>query len=290
MLDLKPGVHIIPEDEYHQLTAFSNSDLKLIARSPAHYWAARLDPERPVDEPTPALIAGRVLHCAILEPDTFNDKFIVVPEDAPRRPSSAQRNAKNSNDESIRSILFWDKFEAKNSGKTIIKYEDQVKYQKIAASVRAHPELTGLLLNGKTEQTFIANDPVTGVLVRCRVDLWNVIDDYCVAVDMKSCEDAQSLAFSRAAYVYGYFHQDAFYRDVIEWSGCRKIDLFLFAAFEKESPYAIKIYQSTEQAIERARVTYRKALNTAAECLNNGIWPTYNTDIETLDYPAWVKD
>lgn len=290
MLDLKPGVHEIPEDEYHQLTAFSNSDLKLIARSPAHYYAARLDPERPPDKPTPAKIAGRILHCAILEPETFHSKFVVVPEDAPRKPSSTQRNAKNPSEDSIRSVLWWDEWEIQNGDKQTIKYDDQVAYQKIANSIRNHPELVNLFANARTEQTFIAEDPITGVLVRCRTDLLNVIGQYHIALDMKSCEDAQPLAFSRAAFVYGYFHQDAFYRDVIDWSGYRKLDVFLFAAFEKEPPYAVKLYQSTDTAIERARASYRKALNTAAECLNTGKWPAYTTDIETLDYPAWVRD
>jgi len=77
-LDLKPGTYSIEEDEYHKLTAFSNTDLKLIARSPAHYYAARLDPAREEKEPTPAMIAGRILHCAILEPDLFDSRFVVV--------------------------------------------------------------------------------------------------------------------------------------------------------------------------------------------------------------------
>jgi hypothetical protein len=131
---------------------------------------------------------------------------------------------------------------------------------------------------------------VTGAMVRCRPDLINKLNDYTVAIDLKSCEDARPGPFGRACYKYGYFHQDAFYRDVIEWSGWGKIDLFLFAAFEKEPPYAVKLYQSTDEAISRARATYRRNLNIAAECLERGIWPSYDTDIEVLDYPAWARD
>jgi len=285
-LDLKPGIYDIPEDEYHRLTAFSNTDLKLVAQSPAHYWAERIDPERPADEPTAAKIAGRILHCAILEPDTFSSKFVVVPEDAPRKPSSTQRGAKKPSEDTIRAILYWDEFNLQHEGKTIIKHEDYVECQKITNSIRNHKELRGLFTGGLSERTFIAEDPVTGVLVRCRTDLINTLAGHIVVIDLKSCMDARNYQFRRACYKYGYFHQDAFYRDVISWSGWGEIDLFMFVAFEKKSPYAAKPYYSTDAAIERARREYRESLNTAAECLNTGIWPAYSTDIEALDYPA----
>ncbi len=289
-LDLQPGIHQIPEDDYHELTEFSNTDLKLIGRSPAHYYAARLDPEREEQKDTPAKIAGRILHCAILEPEQFNRRFVVVPEEAPNKPSSRQRNAKNPSEDSIRAILWWDEFNLQYGDKTIIKHDDQVKYQAIAKSIRSHPELAGFMDGALVEQTFIATDPETGVKVRCRVDLLTKIHGANVVVDLKSCEDARRGPFERACYTYGYFHQDAFYRDVIEWSGWGKIGLFAFAAFEKEPPYALKLYYSTDDALTRAKAKYRRSLNIAAECLERGVWPSYDTDIEALDYPPWAKD
>ncbi len=289
-LDLQPGIHQIPEDDYHDLTEFSNTDLKLVDRSPAHYYAARLDPVRPIDEPTPARIAGRILHCAILEPEQFNSRFVVVPADAPKKPSITQRNAKNPSESSIRSIIWWDEFDLQYGDKTIIKFDDQVKYQAIANSIRSHPELAGFMDGALVEQTFIAIDPKTSAKVRCRTDLVTEIHGHRIVIDFKSAEDARLGPFSRASYNYGYFHQDAFYRDVIEWSGWGHIDLFLFAAFEKEPPYALKLYQSPDEALTRAKAKYRASLNIAAQCLERGVWPAYGTDIEVLDYPAWAKD
>ena len=127
-------------------------------------------------------------------------------------------------------------------------------------------------------------------MVRCRPDAVIKIGGHTVATDLKSAEDARPGPFARACYKYGYFHQDAFYRDVIEWSGWGHIDLFLFAVFEKEPPFAVKLYESSEDAISRAGSAYRKSLNLAAQCLESGVWPAYDTDIETLDYPTWARD
>lgn len=289
-MELSPGIHQISEDEYHALSAFSNTDLKLIARSPAHYYAARLDPERAPEVVTPAKLAGRILHCAILEPEAFDSKFVTVPEDAPRKPSITQRNAKNPSEDSIRAILYWDEFEAQYADRTIISSDDWTKYRRIADSVRAHPELRGLMQGAAVEQTFIAKDPETGMLKRCRADVVNTIDSYRVAIDFKSAEDARKGPFERACYNYGYFHQDAFYRDTIEESGYGALDAFMFAAFEKEPPYAVKLYEASKDAVSRARQQYRKSLHIAAECKRAGKWPAYETDIEVVDYPAWAKE
>ena len=81
---IEPGIYDMPEEQYFDFPAFSNSDLKLIARSPAHYWAAKRDPGREPDEDTPARKAGRALHCTILEPDDFQNRYIMAPANAPR--------------------------------------------------------------------------------------------------------------------------------------------------------------------------------------------------------------
>lgn len=290
-LNLPSGIHDVSEDDYHnRLTGFSNTDLKLVARSPAHYYAARLDPNREPETVTPPKLAGRILHTAILEPEKFDQRFIVVPDDAPRKPSITQRNAKNPSEDSIRSIMWWDEFELQFGDRQIISAKDQKEYTNIANAVRGNPAISKFLEGAMMEKTFVAVDPETGLKTRCRTDIVNVIADYTVVIDLKSCEDARTAAFARAAYNYGYFHQDAFYRDTIANSGWGNVDLFLFAGFEKEAPYASKTHQSSDDAISRAREQYKRSLRVAAECTATGQWPAYSDEIEVLEYPAWAKD
>ena len=92
---IEPGIYDMPDSQYFDFPAFSNSDLKLIGRSPAHYWAAKRDPNREPEKDTPAKRAGRALHCAILEPTDFNNRYIKAPEDAPRRPTCRHPNYEN---------------------------------------------------------------------------------------------------------------------------------------------------------------------------------------------------
>lgn len=284
-----PGIyHDVPEETYHALTHASRSDLQLILRSPAHYYAARLDPERAPDEDTPAKRAGKILHTCILEPDEFANRFVIVPENAPRRPTSVQRGAKNPSGDTLFAIDWWDSFEASTQGKEIIKSEEWDKYHKISKSVRSHPELAGWMAEGHSEVTVIAKDPETGLLCRARPDFLTILGELTIMLDLKSAEDARPDAFMKSAWNYGYFHQHIWYRDCFEWATGAPPDLFLLAPFEKEPPYAVKLYEPAEDSLERARRDNRRALQAMAECLQTGRWPSYPTDIERLHMPAWV--
>ena len=67
---------IISNKEYRAREGVSSTDLKKIAKSPAHFRYWKDNPE----ESTPALLFGRAVHKYVLEKDKFNDEFAVAPE------------------------------------------------------------------------------------------------------------------------------------------------------------------------------------------------------------------
>lgn len=286
-VNLEPGVYQMPEEQYFALDAVSNSDLKLVARSPAHYRAMKENPEdRKV---TPDMLKGRALHCTILEPGEFFNRYAVLPPTAPNKPTKAQLNAKNPAEKSVEAITYWHEFTEKAGDRIILTAEQAESYLEMGETIRNHPELKNMLNGGMAERVVIAKDPVTGELCRCRTDYAVKLGDLRVIVDVKSAEDARPAAFQRNAYNYGYFNQAPFYSDIWSWAGY-PIDLWVFLVFEKLPPFAVKIYEILPDDMDRGRAVYRKALNTFAECKANDKWPAYSTDIEPLLYPSWAKD
>ena len=89
---------------YHAGDGISKSGLDLIARSPLHYFAKYRSPDRERDEPTEAMKLGTAVHSAVLEPESFASDYIVVPADAPRRPTTVQLNAKKPSDDTVIAI------------------------------------------------------------------------------------------------------------------------------------------------------------------------------------------
>lgn len=72
-------LHNLANGDYHASSAVGSSGLKLLKRSPLHYWSAYLDPERPPQDPSPAMLRGTAWHAAVFEPEKFAAEFAASP-------------------------------------------------------------------------------------------------------------------------------------------------------------------------------------------------------------------
>ena len=69
----------MPAEVYHAINAMSAGGLKRMKQSPAHYYGAHLDPQRPPPAaPTPAMLAGTLMHCALFEPEAIDAEYEVL--------------------------------------------------------------------------------------------------------------------------------------------------------------------------------------------------------------------
>lgn len=267
---MKPGVkRNLSNAEYHSSDGVSKSGLDLIAQSPLHYWAKYLDPNRQPDDPTPALLLGTAIHTAVLEPERFANDYLVAPN-VDRR----------TNDGKAR----WAEFMETAQGKTVISSADFDKCRQIADQVRSHPTAMTLFNDGAPEVSAYWIDQETGVLCKCRPDWLSKK----LVVDLKSSRDASPDAFQRSAYSYRYHVQAAWYLDGIAAATGKPRDAFIFAAFEKDPPFACAFYYADEGMIEAGRREYRRLLRTYADCLSAGRWPGYPIELQALTLPAWA--
>lgn len=269
---MKPGIkRNMPNGDYHAAGGISKSGLDLIAQSPLHYWARYLDPRREEKEPTPALRLGTAIHTAVLEPDRFAAEYRVAP--------NVDRRTKDGK-------VAWEDFVAAcaESNATPISASDHEICARVADQVRRHPTAQMLFDKGSAEQSAFWIDEETGVLCKCRPD-WLTPQ---VVVDLKSTVDASPQAFQRSAWSYRYHVQAAWYLDGLAATTGKQRDVFVFAAFEKEPPYACAFYYADEQMIEFGRAEYRRLLRIYAECLNSGKWEGYPMTLQPLTPPAWA--
>ena len=104
MDERKNGI-LIPNKEYRAMDGVSSSDLKKMAKSPAHFRYWKDNPE----EDTPSLLFGRAVHKYILEKDDFYKEFAVAP-DINRRTKDGKAQ--------------WLLFQDQNEGKDIVSLAD----------------------------------------------------------------------------------------------------------------------------------------------------------------------
>lgn len=281
------GKQDITNYEYHTGQGISQSALKYIRRSPKHYWAKFISDRGIEDNKTRAKQLGTDVHCALLEPDLFAKNYIIIPEYAPKKPSSTQVKAKNPSLNTIEQIEWWDGFIAKAGDKTIITQSDWDTCVNIRETVLNHPVAGVWFESGKAEQTFYGVDPDTGLLLKCRPDFMN---DNGVMIDLKKTVNASTSEFGRSAGNYGYHIQAAFYVDLLTNLYGDAPDLFIFVAVEEEFPHAVNVLFIDEDDMETGRTIYKRNLMKISECLENNHWPDYcDTEMNRLWLPAWVK-
>lgn len=247
-------------DEYDASRRVNWSTLRHIARSPQHYLHALRAPH----EETDAMRLGSAVHTAILEPETFPERYVVW--------TGGRRYGKA-----------WDDFCAEHAGRDILtqaQYEQCVAMQ---AAVHAHPVAAGLVRGGQAEVSVEWTDSETGIECKGRIDY---IREDCI-VDLKTARDASPDGFGRAAWNLDYIAQLAWYRDGYAAATGRELPV-RFIVVENSEPHVVAVYDMPEHILEIGRETYEDLLGRLQECQRSGRWPGYSDEAMELELPRWA--
>lgn len=258
------------EQEYRNAEGISRSELWRLSSTPEKFKWQMEHPE----PPTPALLFGQAAHKFILQPESFDEEFVVAP--------IVDRRTKAGKD-------IWADFEAAAGDRAVI---DSAQFDTIAnmASVMNENSYVQKLLEGTKELPYIWTDELTGEICKVRLDCLSVVGDKHIIVDYKTAMDAGTDAFMHSAVKHGYDFQAAMYLE-----GCKAVSgeecLFVFIAQEKEPPYSVNIMQADDVFIRRGRDIFRQLIGTYHDCKESGNWwgylGPYNV-VNNLALPAWL--
>ena len=268
------GVFIdIPAEEYHaDKNIVGHSALVRMLRSPAHYRHYVTTPH----EPTPALKFGTALHTAVLEPDVFEETYVVQPK-FDRRTKDGKALA--------------EQWELANAEKVAIEEDKKVCLQGMQSAIARHLGAAKLLRNGWTEKSLFWVDPDTGIMCGIRPDLLAVdnLGRIIATVDLKSTLDAGKDKFAKSMANYGYDVQAAFYTDGIAQAIGYEVP-FYFLAAESEAPHGVGLYKTGPKTLEAGRAKVRMGLQLMQWCRENDTWPSYQPfgEEEEIEIPHWA--
>jgi exodeoxyribonuclease VIII len=258
---------------YHAHSAVSKSHLDLVAKSPLHFWARYLDPNRVPQEPTAPMVIGSAVHTHVLELDQWDAQYVVAPAGIDRRTKVGKAE--------------WDVFQTAIGTRTVISREDADLVMRIGRSVLSHPAAAYLLgLPGKAETTHMWVDEISGLQCKCRPD-W-LLDDGSMIVDLKTTEDASPRGFQKSIAQWRYHCQASWYLDGLQHATGKRPEQFVFIAVEKKPPYVCAVYVADQQMIEIGRDTARRDLDKLNLCKAADYWPGYSDGIEQINLPPWM--
>ena len=260
--------------DYHAHPAISKSHLDQVARSPLHYWAAFLDPNRQPREATPAMAIGTAVHTHVLELDQWDARYAIAPENIDRRTKMGKAE--------------WEVFTTAATGRTMLSRADADHVMRMGHAVYSHPAAAMLLgLPGKAETTHMWDDAATGLQCKCRPD-W-LTDDGSLIIDLKTTEDASPAGFRKLIANWRYHVQAAWYLNGIEQATGTRPDQFIFICVEKKAPFAVAVYAADAEMIQIGNEAAARDLDVLATCKAANAWPGYSDQIETINLPSWMR-
>lgn len=249
-------------DDYHSYKGVSKSKLDKLNRSPAHLMYSAHT------EPTRAMQMGTAIHTAILEPDVFAADYVLLKDVKDRRSSEYREASKVYKPENI------------------LVASEADNLAGMVESINAQPLAKAALdLEGWRELSAFVEDPMTGVLMRCRYDILTA--DGC-AIDLKKTQDARPEEFAKSVYKYRYHVQDAMYSHIYELITMEKLKGFEFLAVEEKPPHAVSMFELDAEAKQIGFMEYRRNMQEYAECETNNEWPAYGQEKTIISLPGWA--
>lgn len=272
----KSGIVIETNAEYHDYReAISKSRLANMSVCPAYFkWCE----DNPTD-PSEDMVLGSAFHKIVLEPETFDKEFMIMPH-FDRRTKEGRLGYENLMNKVQGECI------------TLITKEQYDTICGMRDSIMSNP-YARKLINGNIEQSMYFTDDLTKVECKCRPDVWRKVADRVVITDLKSAKSVMPNDFMRDCVKYHYDLQTAMYRDgASKVLGVPKDNIdFVFIAVEKKPPYLLNIMQADTYVIQKGEADFREYIGTYKECIETQNWYGLNGSmgiINTLSLPEYL--
>ncbi len=254
----------MPDAEYREVNAVSQSALKHLAKSPAHFRAYLDSPS----EETEAMRLGTATHLAVFQPTVFNNEVVMAPK-FDRRTTEGKSGAL--------------KFEAENAGKICLPQLDYDRCISMAEQVRLHPVVMDIINKGEPEVSVFGTTVDGDVAVKGRLDWVNY--EAGIIADLKTTNDiADSFNIRKVISKFKYDLQACHYLELMK-SATPQINFrFLFIFVEKETPHGVRIVEINPSDIAfKTMPVLQECLKTLSLCQKSGIYPSYPATVNTID-------
>jgi len=267
----------LDESLYHGSPSIvSKSALSLLTGKSAFHFLdhlenpVRLDERGEPIEDADVLRFGSAYHVAVLEPDLFDAKVIVMPDfGSLRKPANAK----------LRQV--W--IEEETRGKVWITPAQHRHVIGMRDALYRFKWVRDLLRKGgRAEVTALWTCNETGIRCKSRGDWLHAENG--LFVDLKSARSAAPENWRYAAKRMSYDMQDAMYSRAFEENNVH-IDNFIFLVQEKTPPYAPASYQLSDDDRLDGENKYMAGLRKLRDCIERDDFPSYTNGVADLRLP-----
>lgn len=286
---------------------------KVLDRTLGHAWYEFIRPDREPQPDQEQFVKGNQLHTLALEPELYDSRYVVQPEDLPSRPTAKQLQEPTAKPgtkthgawlDAKASEAAWVEWLAKvPEGAKVVSASWHEEASAWHAAIARH-RILGPMFSPEyrhlNELTLVYLDPITKAPIKARLDALRVFGDHIWIGDLKTAAAAGG-AFERSAANLWYPVAATFYADAVYH--CRgQMERYLglpdgaligreirfeWIAIEKTAPYFIERLLLENEQVEVSRKLIRRALDAIVAADRANWWPAYPEEARPLQLPGY---
>lgn len=252
----------LEDKAYRDIPAISQSDMKYLTVSPAHYKAYK----ESVREETDAMRLGTATHLAVFQPQHFHEEVVQAP-----RFDKRTKEGKAG----------WELFQSNLGNKLPLSQEDYERCIDMSEAVRSNPLFIKHTASGNPEASLTADTSFENVKVKGRLDWLNI--DNGIILDLKTIGDVADIYNIKKTLYKGYAMQCLFYLSLMESYDPSKTYEFIFCFVEKEAPYGVRFVKINPASLLNYANLLESTLKNLSKCIDTNVFPAYDNVVEVID-------
>lgn len=232
-----PGIYDISLDEYLSERAHvSSSGLKRMLQSPLQLQ--RYLQRQHIS--TPQLDFGTAVHCALLEPERFQQEYVALPV--------KQVDLFHAEDMAL--------IQQAGKARHFITEAQMAALQGICEQVDKQPDIVQLLKAGQAEQSLFWRDEASGIRCKIRPDML-VLPHW--IVELKTTFDSSLAVFQRTCLMQRYHLSAAMYLQGLQ-QVTGQTPNYVYLVASRNPPYAVQTFVPTAEMLKEGERLFRHAL------------------------------
>ena len=240
---------------------------------------------------------GSMVDMMWLTPEDWRKHFIDLPDKAPKKPTIAQINAKKPSEKAIESIDWWNSFNRKALGKTVIDKATYLKVEEAVEMLNLHP-ISRRIFENSEKQIILAGEsgdlhpdqrtykakammdllPYDGTI---EVEGQEIPLAECV-VDLKQCHDVSEFGMKKAIRNFQYHIKTEWYLNMLRASGesQRKYSILIFQ--NSAEPRDVHVRKISEEDLDWARLEIVRRITLLSQLNHKDQTNLFDTEVQTI--------
>lgn len=241
---------------------------------------------------TGAMDHGSLVDCLWTTPEHFENQYIVLPEDAPQRPTEAMLAAKNPSQSSIDRQRWWNDFERKCVGKEVVTASDHANAVGALRMLQQHPIASEMIESSLTQVALLGDSPwLAGTQAKCLFDLLPMEGRFSDSIiDLKTTNDPSDYAVLGIMHRFEYHLKMAYYRKLAEAAGFGKRPKAYFIWQRSSFPFDVHVRQVDEADLMIGEHLVMKRLEMMQRMKIGEITPYFDNEVSVLPMADWMRN